>query len=471
MRTCSLWIGLNALVALLLPWDLARADIQDALEDMFLVTGAEAGIYESQRRGGVTLGSFRVRAPLNRINLVNLTAPEIRAGCGGVDLYGGSFTMIDTEEFRQILRQIGANAIGYAFKLALATMCESCDKILTGLQDMMNKFTQMNVDTCQWAQGFVNDAVSAAGYAERVKGTEGGSASGMARDWFAAAREAFATPGGWLKNGDPSGADPANKNVGNITWKALTGAGVDGLFTYAPSNLSHKEVLMNIAGSLIISGPTDAEVAAGLEGDPTPPLQKKLSFTELKAGKVRAADGVADADPMWECDEEVACLRPRKLDGAWNFPGTTAWVREQLLAAANHMRDPVTAGSPHGAAAIQFLGSVPFNVTSHLVELQVSPGLDRYVEVAADAISAVYAVAFAESMVGAIEEAFSRTDAPPMPAQVRANIDTFKADTRAERLRVEREFGQTFMDLEELVAKLQVPNRNKPAVMSTEAAK
>jgi len=90
-----------------------------------MVTGQEPAVYESQRplaRVAPIRRTFRgVRSPINSINLVNLTAPEIRAGCGGIDLYGGSFTFINTDQFRQILRQIGANALGYAFKLALAT--------------------------------------------------------------------------------------------------------------------------------------------------------------------------------------------------------------------------------------------------------------------------------------------------------------------------------------------------------------
>lgn len=57
------------------------------------------------------------RAPVNAYQVVNLTPPTLRAGCGGIDAYGGSFTFINEEQFRQMLRQIGANALGYAFKL------------------------------------------------------------------------------------------------------------------------------------------------------------------------------------------------------------------------------------------------------------------------------------------------------------------------------------------------------------------
>jgi conjugative transfer pilus assembly protein TraH len=202
-------------------WTPVRADIQDGLDDMFMVTGQEPAVYESQRRGGVTMGTFRVRSPINSINLVNLTAPEIRAGCGGIDLYGGSFTFINTDQFRQILRQIGANALGYAFKLALATMCQECDKILTGLQDMMNQFTRMNVDSCRWAQGMVNDTVKAMGLGAETKGMSDASAVGDAAEWMDAAIESFGEPGKWLKNGDADGADPTKPDFGNLTWSAL----------------------------------------------------------------------------------------------------------------------------------------------------------------------------------------------------------------------------------------------------------
>ena len=93
-------------------------------------------------------------------------------------------------------------------------------------------------------------------------------------------------------------------------------------------------------------------------------------------------------------------------------------------------------------------------------------------ESASEAIGALYAVALGETLAASIEASFDgRTDAPAMPFNVRANLDRFKADVSAERTRVGREYMQTFVDLEALVDKLQLPNRNKPAVMSTQAGK
>ena len=436
-------------------WTPVRADIQDGLDDMFMVTGQEPAVYESQRRGGVTMGTFRVRSPINSINLVNLTAPEIRAGCGGIDLYGGSFTFINTDQFRQILRQIGANALGYAFKLALATMCQECDKILTGLQDMMNQFTRMNVDSCRWAQGMVNDTVNAMGLGAETKGMSDASAVGDASEWMDAAIEAFGEPGKWLKNGAADGADPTKPDFGNITWNALRISNVQGLFGFAAGNLSHHEVLLNIAGSAVIRGPSDAEVAAGDTADVATTLTAKLSFAELKRGKMPSVAVASDANAMWECDTADKCLNPTGL-GQWDFPGTDEWVKERLTTIADHM---------------QFLGQVPFDVTRHLVELQGSPGLDVYVEAASDAIGAYYAVALGETLAASVEASFGRTDTPPMPFNVRANLDRFKAEVTAERTRVGREYMKTLVELEDLVDKLQLPNRNRPAVMSTQAGK
>ena len=78
----------------------ARADLGDALESMYMVTGNEPSVYQSQRRLGFDAGYLRFRAPINTYNIVNFSPPRIDAGCGGLDLYGGSFSFINAEQFR-----------------------------------------------------------------------------------------------------------------------------------------------------------------------------------------------------------------------------------------------------------------------------------------------------------------------------------------------------------------------------------
>ena len=54
---------------------------------------------------------------------------------------------------------IGANAVGYAFKLALQSISPDIDKLLTELQDQINKINAMNINSCEAAQALVNGLV------------------------------------------------------------------------------------------------------------------------------------------------------------------------------------------------------------------------------------------------------------------------------------------------------------------------
>ena len=62
--------------------------------------------------------------------LVNARLPSLRAGCGGIDLFGGAFSFINKQQFVALLQNIGSNAVGYAFKLALQSISPDIDKLL-----------------------------------------------------------------------------------------------------------------------------------------------------------------------------------------------------------------------------------------------------------------------------------------------------------------------------------------------------
>ena len=106
-----------------------------------------------------TGGSLFMRAPGKNYPLVNAQLPSLKAGCGGIDLFGGSFSFINKAQFVALLQNIGANAVGYAFKLALQSISPDIDKLLTELQDQINKINTMNINSCEAAQSLVNGVV------------------------------------------------------------------------------------------------------------------------------------------------------------------------------------------------------------------------------------------------------------------------------------------------------------------------
>lgn len=428
-----------------------RADISDGLDTMFMTTGAEPSIYQSQKRLGVDLGTFRLRAPINTFNVVNLTPPAVRSGCGGIDLYGGSFTFINAEQFRQMLRQIGANALGYAFKLALATMCEKCDSILTGLQNKVDELNRMQMDSCRWAKGIVNDVTSELDLKVKQDAVEEGSAAALFADSFEAMRDLFENPGDAIAQGDPSGADPNNPNVGNYTWNALRASGAAARFNFAPGSSEHNEILMNIAGSFVLREPTPAEIE---EGTLSTIIDRRLTYEELKNGKSLEAGGASDLLPLWACDEQIQCLSPTD-DGDWSFEGVSAWTESLLQDAANHMADPTTAGTDHTPPIQNFLATLPLTTVRHMQLLQGSqPALNRYVGHVKEYIAAAYASHLALAMTEVIRAAYGRSDTPEMPEHVSRNLWEFERDAKEDQRQVQQEYSRVWMETEELVVTL-----------------
>ncbi|NEH47161.1 TraH family protein, partial [Rhizobium leguminosarum] len=100
----------------------SQAGLKEAMNDMFVTTSTSAQTYNSQRLMGVYGGSLSIRSPGRGINIVQFAPPRIDAGCGGIDIFFGSFSFINGAQFEQLLRSIAANATGFAVKAAIKLM-------------------------------------------------------------------------------------------------------------------------------------------------------------------------------------------------------------------------------------------------------------------------------------------------------------------------------------------------------------
>ena len=105
-------------------------------------------------------GNLTLTSPSRSYNLMSIQAPTVNAGCGGIDLHLGGFSFISKEQFVQTLRNIGSNALGYGFKIALQNICPTCDNVMTSLQNIADKANAMNISSCQAAKGIVNAAAN-----------------------------------------------------------------------------------------------------------------------------------------------------------------------------------------------------------------------------------------------------------------------------------------------------------------------
>lgn len=105
-------------------------------------------------------GNISLTTPSRSYNLITAQAPSINAGCGGIDLHMGGFSFISREQFVQLMRNIGSNALGYGFKIALQNICPTCDNVMTSLQNVADRMNQFNINSCQAAKGIVHAAAN-----------------------------------------------------------------------------------------------------------------------------------------------------------------------------------------------------------------------------------------------------------------------------------------------------------------------
>lgn len=129
----------------------ASAGIMADLNTMFMSNTTAAQTISTQDRVGVFGGSFVMRAPIKSANIVSFDPPRLDAGCGGVDLYLGSFSFINGQQLVALFRQVAANAVGLAFKAAIKAISPSLDGLLTEFQTLLQSLNNLAKNSCNMA--------------------------------------------------------------------------------------------------------------------------------------------------------------------------------------------------------------------------------------------------------------------------------------------------------------------------------
>ena len=107
-----------------------------------------AGIYQSSGLNVVTGGGFVYRAPRTEFTPFHFSPPKLSAGCGGIDLFMGAFSIPSKEEFLNYLRAIGSSLPGLAFQLALQTLSPDLSEQVTSFRDLIREYGARFQDSC-----------------------------------------------------------------------------------------------------------------------------------------------------------------------------------------------------------------------------------------------------------------------------------------------------------------------------------
>ncbi len=255
----------------------------------------EAGGYQLQGAGYYTGGSFTARSKVINVNPISITPPGIRAGCGGIDVYTGAFSHINTDQFVALLKAIPSNAVGFAFQLALATLTPEIKTTMDQLQSIIDRVNNANLNSCDMAQGLVGGAMAAAGKTEAYCKTTANS-QGWATDYAKAAADC--KTGGrssqYIKDADAVHGDQRPVNV-NIAWEVLKKSQI-----LADNQDELAQFVQAITGTMIIKSPENDNLGSQTSYKPSIVFNNDTIKAILEGGSVT----------ILKCDERDKCLNP-----------------------------------------------------------------------------------------------------------------------------------------------------------------
>lgn len=143
----------------------SSASVDQFLSDSIVEISGPASIETAQ---GTLLygGGLQMRSKNYNFQPMTMTAPSVKAGCGGIDLTFGSFSFLDVDKIVQLLQAMMAQAPGVMFDLALKTLCPACADTIKALNQLANQINQMNMNSCSankalagWMQNNINESL------------------------------------------------------------------------------------------------------------------------------------------------------------------------------------------------------------------------------------------------------------------------------------------------------------------------
>ena len=278
----------------------AQADIGSDLKDFWERTGGGVNVtkptaYKGQQAGYATLGSLYLRTNPRNSQLAAIQLPSVRAGCGGIDIFGGAFSFITEEELIALMEAIMQNAAGFAFELALESLSPAVQEIVAKLRDLIQMVNSTNIDSCESTQLLVGSLWPKLDGASQHVCKSIGSYTGRFADRVKA-RHSCGTGGQTTStNGNASGelADQVPTDV-NYAWRAVRKN------AFLKANPAIGELFMTLTGTIITLAPANDDGSMTHRTIPPIALSPSAAKAMVEGGSFTSL----------RCDEPIDCLNP-----------------------------------------------------------------------------------------------------------------------------------------------------------------
>ena len=157
-------LGVSLFTLLTAPVTVAHAGfLSDAmdLKANIMSNNTNPQSYQSASRHVFAGGGIVAKNKIFSSDVISFTPPSFTAGCGGINMYLGSFSFINKDQIVTLFRSIAQNAIGYLFKIALKALSEMISSTIEEFQNIVQKLNEYLGNSCQIAQGLVDGGIEA----------------------------------------------------------------------------------------------------------------------------------------------------------------------------------------------------------------------------------------------------------------------------------------------------------------------
>lgn len=367
-------------------------DLQAEIDQMYNSLGGTAnytqpGAFRGQAYNTYTGGSLYLRTPPKVYQLATGQFPYIKAGCGGIDVFGGSFSHISSQEFKNMLRNVTAALPGVAFQLALASISPQLNQVTQWATDLEHMITSSRINSCETAQSLVRGAANAMGFSMYSDCERVAIAQGVASDEDDARRHCVDPAQVYaILNGARTGTDATAKAivpfVGNLTWKALQRVpAVDD---------QERELIMSVIGTVIY--PQESA-----EATPQTIAPAMTSLKDLLYGIGDAGNGQVIGH-LLKCTDYTDCTTVNDNMNAV-FTSFPAKVQQRMQSIADGIR---ARAAPPSQAEIGFVNMVSepvYKMLSVGTAVRGSGLAEELIAQYADLIAVDYAYNFLERYV------------------------------------------------------------------------
>ena len=215
-------------IALLFASTASADDLNTQAQQMFNDLGAVGNLTPPQAFKGQTMntytgGSLYVRTPNKNYQLTSMQMPYIRAGCGGIDAFGGSMSHISSAQFKNMLKNITSAVPGVLFSMMLKSVQPLLGTTLETFKSWETTVNGLNISTCNAAKSIANGLAQSGQQTTRACETIA-LELGIATD-AADAQLQCKTSAGAASVIAQGKANPATKDIppfaGNLVWEIL----------------------------------------------------------------------------------------------------------------------------------------------------------------------------------------------------------------------------------------------------------